>query len=95
MNFTVPSPFGSPINPPSAPMAPLGPPPYPMSCFRWGEKERIVVSIIGGSCFGLVATLVIILGSRYYKNRPTMVKYNRKILTNMDTIPENQSMEDV
>jgi hypothetical protein len=65
-----------------------------MSCFRWGETERIVVSIIGGSCFGLVATIAIILGSKFYKNRPRLIRYTRTIASKMDTIPDTQIMEE-
>jgi hypothetical protein len=93
MNFTVPSPFGSPIG--SIPSPPSAPPPYPMSCVPFGFDEKIAVAVVAGTTWGfLMAALGILLYKRVAE-RPTMVKYNRKILTNMDTIPENQSMEDV
>jgi hypothetical protein len=94
MNLSeIPPPFGSPINPPTVDISP--PPPYPMSCVPWGFNEKMAVGVVAGSTWGL---LVAILGISLYKriaNKPSLIKYNRRILTNMDTIPETQSMDDV
>ena len=96
MNFSIPPPFGSPTNPPSSPVVDImSPPPYPMSCVPWGFDQKMAVGVVAGTTWGL---LVALLGISLYKRiseRPSLIKYNRRILTNMDTIPENQTMDDV
>ena len=98
MNLSgIPPPFGSPTNPPPSPIVDImsPPPPYPMSCVPWGFNEKMAVGVVAGTTWGL---LVALLGISLYKRiseRPSLIKYNRRILTNMDTIPENQTMDDV
>jgi len=96
MNFSIPPPFGSPTNPPSSPVVDImSPPPYPMSCVPWGFDQKMAVGVVAGTTWGL---LVALLGISLYKRiseRPSLIKYNRRILTNMDTIPEKQTMDDV
>ena len=93
MNFSIPPPFGSPINPPTVDISP--PPPSPMSCVKWGQDEHLAVAVVAGTTWGfLVAVLGIVLYRRI-ANKPSLIKYNRRILTNMDTIPETQSIDDV
>jgi len=95
MNLSgIPPPFGSPTNPPIVDII-SPPPPYPMSCVKWGETEHLAVGVVAGTTWGL---LVALLGIALYKRiseRPSLIKYNRRILTNMDTIPENQTMDSV
>ena len=93
MNLSgIPPPFGSPINPPTVD---ISPPPYPMSCVKWGQDEHLAVAVVAGTTWGfLVAVLGIVLYRRI-ANKPSLIKYNRRILTNMDTIPETQSIDDV
>ena len=94
MNFSIPPPFASQTNPPIVDvMSP--PPPYPISCVKWGETEHLAVGVVAGTTWGL---LVALLGIALYKRiseRPSLIKYNRRILTNMDTIPEKQTMDSV
>ena len=94
MNFSIPPPFGSSTNPPIVDII-SPPPPYPMSCVKWGQDEHLAVAVVAGTTWGfLVAVLGIVLYRRI-SNKPSLIKYNRKILTNMDTIPENQTMDSV
>lgn len=91
MNFSIPPPFGSPTNPPIV----SPPPPYPMSCVPWGFNEKMAVGVVAGTTWGLLVALLGIALYRRVSERPSLIKYNRRILTNMDTIPENQTMDDV
>jgi hypothetical protein len=88
MNLSdIPPPFGSP------PI--VNPPPYPMSCVAWGESEKLAVAVVAGTAWGFLVSVLGIIVYRQLSNRPSLIKYNRRILTNMDSIPENQTMENV
>ena len=94
MNFTVPPPFGSPTNPPPSPVIDImSPPPYPMSCVPWGFDQKMAVGVVAGTTWGLLVALLGISLYHRISNKPSLIKYNRRILTNMDSIPEEQSME--
>jgi hypothetical protein len=86
MNLSgIPPPFGSP--------PPMSPAPYPMSCVKWGQDEHLAVAVVAGTTWGLLVALLGISLYHRISNKPSLIKYNRRILTNMDAIPEEQSME--
>jgi hypothetical protein len=93
MNLSgIPPPFGSPMSPPT----------YPMSCVKWGQDEHLAVAVVAGTTWGLLVALLGISLYHRISNKPSLIKYNRRILTNMvessgrpvgHAIPEEQSME--